>query len=364
MKSDKLLTISIILISVLGLVSCSIPGLKDPDTINTSTIFAMDTVMELQIAGDEELLSDSEQIIRDLEKKFSVTDEESEISKLNTEKYAPLSDDTYELLKQALDICQKTDGALNISIYPLLKEWGFTTGEYQVPSDDVIKKLLQYTDFSQIKTGLEADTDSNSQSQANDLQMYARMPDTMEIDLGSVAKGYTSKTVAAYLKEKGVTSGLLNLGGNVECIGSKTNGQPWNVAVKSPYPDSESGYIGVLKASDEVIITSGGYERYFEENGQTYWHILDPQSGKPAKSGLISVTIIGKDGCLCDGLSTALFVKGLEGAISYWKRSEDSFDMILITDDGKIYITEQIADRFSLSAEYYDMETCIIQRGY
>ena len=322
--------------------------------------------MELQIAGDEELLTESEQIIRNLEKELSVTDEESEISQLNTEKYAPLSDDTYELLNQALDICQKTDGALNISIYPLLKEWGFTTAEYQVPSDETINTLLQYIDYSQIQAVSESQTDTESDTKANtgNHQMYAALLPGMEIDLGSVAKGYTSHKVAAYLKQNGITSGLLNLGGNVECIGSKPNGQPWNVAIKSPYPDSQSGYIGVLKVSDEAIITSGGYERYFEENGETYWHILDPKTGKPAKSGLISVTIIGKDSCLCDGLSTALFVKGLEGATDYWKLSDDSFDMILITEDGDIYITEDIVDTFSLSAEYYDLETHIIHKGY
>ena len=154
----------------------------------------------------------------------------------------------------------------------------------------------------------------------------------------------------------------LNLGGNVQCIGSKINGDDWKVAVKSPFIDSSSGILGVLSVSDLAVVTSGGYERYFEENGKTYWHILDPKTGKPAENGLVSVTIIGKDGLLCDGLSTALFVKGLDEAIRYYQENRDKeFDMVLVTDDREVYLTEGVADKFSLASEYYNLNTHIIK---
>ncbi len=328
------------------LTGCSFSApLKSENTMHTTTLFAMDTVMEIQAFGNEEVLTGAEEIIRDIEKKVSVTDPESEISKLNATGTIELSSDTTELLSNALSLCKKTDGALDISIYPVLKAWGFTTSEYQVPSNDALKSLLENVNYSAVSLD----------------QNKASIKDGMQIDLGSVTKGYTGSTVAEYFRENGVTSGLINLGGNVECVGTKPNGEKWKVAIKSPYNDSKSGVFAVIDAEDVAIITSGGYERFFEENGETYWHILDPQTGYPAKNGLISVTIIGKDGLVCDGLSTALFVKGLDRAISFWKENQD-FDAVFITDNGDVYITEGITDCFSLTSEYYDRKITVIHK--
>ena len=319
--------------------------LSSSNTMQTTTLFAMDTIMELQAFGNEEVLPTAEGIIRDIEKKVSVTDENSEICALNANGSNQLSDDTAELLSKALSICKKTDGALDISIYPVLKAWGFTTSEYQVPSDEALSELLKNVDYN--KVSLNKNT--------------ASIEAGMQIDLGSVTKGYTSSRIAGYFRENGVTSGLINLGGNVECIGAKPNGEKWKVAIKSPYPDSKSGVFGVIEAEDVAIITSGGYERFFEDNGETYWHILDPKTGYPAKNGLISVTIIGNDGLMCDGLSTALFVKGLDDSIAFWKDNQD-FDAVFITDNGDVYVTEGISDTFKLTSEYYDHNITVIHK--
>ena len=328
------------------LTGCSFNApLSSSNTMQTTTLFAMDTIMELQAFGNEEVLPTAEGIIRDIEKKVSVTDENSEICALNANGSNQLSDDTAELLSKALSICKKTDGALDISIYPVLKAWGFTTSEYQVPSDEALSELLKNVDYN--KVSLNKNT--------------ASIEAGMQIDLGSVTKGYTSSRIAGYFRENGVTSGLINLGGNVECIGAKPNGEKWKVAIKSPYPDSKSGVFGVIEAEDVAIITSGGYERFFEDNGETYWHILDPKTGCPAKNGLISVTIIGKDGLMCDGLSTALFVKGLDDSIAFWKDNQD-FDAVFITDSGDVYVTEGISDTFKLTSEYYDHNITVIHK--
>ena len=227
----------------------------DTETMHTSTIFAMDTVMELQIAGDESLLLDAEEKIRSLEKKLSVTDNSSEIARLNINGSADLSEETADLVKEALAICDKTHGALDITIYPVLKAWGFTTQNYRVPEDEEIKRLLENVDYNRIV--LSDDSEKT--------QIYTcEIPDGVLVDLGSVAKGYTGRELAAFFTENGVKSGLINLGGNVQCIGTKTNKMPWKVAIKSPYTDSSTGIFGVIEASDTAIITSGGYERYFE----------------------------------------------------------------------------------------------------
>ena len=320
------------------------------DNLETTTLYAMDTLMEIQVAGDEALLDESERRIGNLEKALSVTDPESEIGLLNEKKQYTMSKQTTEILKNALDICKETDGDLDISIYPVLTAWGFTTSRYRIPEETEIKDLLKYVDYRRISIR----NGSNGTS-------LVTIPSDMKIDLGSIVKGYTSNMLADYYRKMGVKSALINLGGNVQCVGKKPNGQPWNVAIKSPFKDTKSGILGVIKAEDVAIITSGGYERFFESNGEVFWHILDPDTGKPAKNGLVSVTIIGKDGLMCDGFSTALFVKGLDEAIDFWK-TRDDFDAVFITDDGNVYVTEGIADKFSLSSEYYDAKLTVVRK--
>lgn len=160
----------------------------------------------------------------------------------------------------------------------------------------------------------------------------------MEIDLGGIAKGYTSSRVMDIFREHGVKHGLVSLGGNVQAIGTKKNGKPWRVAIQNP--ESEMEYLGVLNIEDKCVITSGGYERFFEKDGVHYHHIIDPRTGYPADSGLISATIISEDGALADGLSTSLFIMGKDEAEKYWREHADDFDYILEDKDGTLYVTE------------------------
>lgn len=220
---------------------------------NSRTVFAMDTVMELSAYGaDDALMEAAEQEILGLESRLSVTDAGSEIYALDHNGLAELSPDTTELMQTALEMCERTDGALDVSIYPVLRAWGFTTGSYQVPTQEEIENLLTQVDYR--KVTLENGTASIAQG--------------MEVDLGSVAKGYTGDQVSQLLREGGVTSALLNLGGNVQLVGGKPDGSDWRVAVQDPESD---GYLGVLSLRDKAAITSGGYERYFVgDDGEVY----------------------------------------------------------------------------------------------
>ena len=148
---------------------------------------------------------------------------------------------------------------------------------------------------------------------------------------------------------------MVSLGGNVQALGAKPDGSKWKVAVQNP--DSDESYIGVLEIAGKAVITSGGYERYFEKDGKTYHHIIDPATGYPADSGLKSVTIISSDGTLADGLSTSLFIMGKDKACDFWKEHSDKFDMILMTDDNELYVSEGIADVFSS-----DLTTNIVKK--
>lgn len=265
---------------------------SEPESID---FFAMDTTIKFSAYGDKKVLKGAKKVLTDLEKKVSVTDSGSEIYHINQNGSGTLTGDVSDLMQKALQMCTQTDGALDISIYPIVKAWGFTTGDYQVPDKSTIQSLLPMVDYTKV----EFDKTTGN----------VTIPSGMTIDLGSIAKGYAGQQSAQYLRDNGVKSALLNLGGNVQTIGSKPDGSPWKVGIKDPNGDTP---MMVLSITDQAVITSGGYERYFEQDGHTYWHIMDPATGHPADSGLCSVTIVGDDGGTCDALSTSLFVMGLE----------------------------------------------------
>lgn len=309
------------------------------DNEATQDVFAMDTYMTVTAYGKDATAAVDDAIaeIKRLDALLSTGDENSEIAQLNVNKSAVLSEDGGYLVERAIGLYDMTDGAFDIAIYPVMQEWGFPTKDFKVPEDTTLKELLTLADVS----GINYDTTTREISFAKD---------GMEIDLGGIAKGYTSSRIMQIFDEYDIESGLVNLGGNVQTYHTKTDGTKWRVAVQSPEDDSD--YIGVLDVSDKAVITSGGYERYFEQDGKIYHHIIDPATGYPADSGLKSVTIISDDGTLADGLSTSLFVMGKDKAAEFWKAHSDEFDFVLLTDDDKMYVSEGIADDYTSDYDY------------
>jgi thiamine biosynthesis lipoprotein len=147
-------------------------------------------------------------------------------------------------------------------------------------------------------------------------------------------------------REYGISSGMISLGGNIQVLNEKPDGSKWNIGIRNP-EGSTSDVLGAVAVDNKAVVTSGGYERYFEEDGQTYIHIIDPRTGKPADSDLVSVTIVSEDGTMADALSTSLYIMGLEQAHAYWSQYRDQFDAVLITEDGEVYVTEGIADDYT-----------------
>ena len=241
-----------------------------------------------------------------------------------------LHEDTQALLKRALEVSDSTDGIFDCTIEPVMDAWGFTTQNYRVPSADELQQLLTHVDYKQV------------QQNGSDVSI----PADVQVDLGGIAKGYTSDRIMQVFADNGVTSGIVSLGGNVQALGCKPDGSKWRVAVQDPNDEGEN--FAVVEIADEAVITSGGYQRYFEEDGATYHHIIDPRTGYPADSGVISSTIISHDGTLADGLSTSLFIMGVDDALDYWRAHKEEFDAILMDKDGTVYVTEGIADRCSL----------------
>lgn len=334
-----------VLILIIMLVGCSNENeVNTSKTTSTTTVndtipaskefFAMDTYMEVDAYGDngEKAVAKAEKEVNKLDSILSTGKSTSEISKLNKNKKQVVSADTMSLIKESVIISKETNGAFNPTIYPLMELWGFTTKNYYVPKDNEIKPLLNHMDIDNIK--IDESKNEVSFKDSN-----------MKIDLGAIAKGYTSSKIIDIFKENNIKSGMVTLGGNVQVLGKKPDGSLWKVGIQNPIGEDE--YLGVLQTSDKAVITSGGYERNFTKNGKIYHHILDPSNGYPANNGLTSVTIISSDGTLADALSTSLFVMGKDKAIDFYKKSNYNFDFILYTSDNKLIISDGIKDIFS-----------------
>lgn len=310
-------------------------GQDDEDMKPVSrNIFAMDTYMTVTAYGDKakEAVKAAADEIERLDTLLSAGDEDSEIFRLNKQGGGIVSSDTRYLLERSLDIWEQTKGVFEIAVYPIMEAWGFTDGNFQVPSKDTLEQILLLADSGGIHLDEEAGVVTFDQ-------------EGMRIDLGGIAKGYTSGRIMDIFKEYEVVSGVVSLGGNVQVYGEKPDGTEWRVAIQDP--EDTTAYLGTLKARDCAVITSGGYERYFEEGGVTYHHIIDPATGYPADNGLVSVTVVSPDGTLADGLSTSLFIMGTERAKDYWRDHSEEFDAVLMDDKGVVYVTEGIEDQFS-----------------
>ena len=289
----------------------------------TTYLFAMDTTMTIRVfGGSDDLLQSLQKRVNGIENQVSVTREGSDIYRLNHEGNTTASPDTEIIMNRALDICEETEGALDVSVYPVVREWGFTTGEYHVPSSEKLEELIASVDYKKVESTEEGFC----------------IPDGMAVDLGSVTKGYTGDVLAAMIRADGVKSASLDLGGNIHTVGKKQNGSFWRVAVRSP---EGTGLVGVLEVADEAVITSGGYERFFMEDGVRYCHIIDPFTGNCAGGDLLSVSVICDDPVRADCLSTAYFVKGLDSTLDALASGE--FSGIAIDSDKVIYISEDLA---------------------
>ena len=313
--------IFVLLLSMLLLLSgCS----TEKNEASTRYLTTMDTVMTLTAYGPhrEQGLDLAQAEIENLNSLLSTGLPGSEISRLNQAGAATLS--------------QEPLGLFDPTVYPLVRLWGFYDKRYHVPTAAELGDLLPLVGADHIRIEGSRVTLGTGQ----------------QIDLGGIGKGYASQRACEILKQAGVESALLSLGGNIQCIGTKPDGSPWNIGIRDPFGD-ESALYAAVKVENQAVITSGGYERFFEdpETGKIYRHILDPRTGYPAQSGLSSVSIITNDGALGDGLSTALYIMGLEQATEYWRSHADSFEAILISDDGTLYATSGLKDRISSEHE-------------
>lgn len=319
-------------------------------------LFAMDTYMEFTAYGknSEKAVDAAIEEVQKLDAMLSAENSKSEVYALNEQGNLQATDDLAELILRGKEIYQETDGLFDDTIYPVMKLWGFPTGNYHVPTAAEVQKKLALVDGNKVEIQTR-DSDEKGRD-SKEKAKFVTLGADQQIDFGGIAKGYTGQKLAELFQEYGVSSALVSLGGNIQAIGTKPDGSSWKVGIRDP-KGGQQDYIGVLSVENQAVVTSGGYERYFEEDGKTYIHIINPRTGYPADGDLLSVTIVSRDGTLADGMSTALYIMGYEKACQFWRQQREEFNVILVTDDGKIHISENLKENFQTECDLEMIES-------
>ena len=302
--------------------------------------FLMDTLVRLRIHDERsnEILDEAFNKLRYLEDKFSKTIDESDVYKINEnagEKAVEVSEETFELLKEAYEFAEKTNGAFDPTIGPLVSLWGIGTEDQKVPTEQEISDALNKVNYKKIIF-----QDNN--------KVYLEDED-MSIDLGAIAKGYAADYIINYFNEEDVDSAFINMGGNVSVHRDKIDDSLWSIGIQDP--DQKRGsIIAAVDGEDMSVVTSGNYERYFTEAGVRYHHIINPETGYPARKGIISSTVISNNSSYADALSTSFYILGIDRSFEIAKSMED-INIVLVTEDNKAYVSEELKDRIRFTVD-------------
>jgi thiamine biosynthesis lipoprotein len=276
---------------------------------------------------DPKILSDCLDLCRSYENIFSKTIEGSEVYKLNhrpaSEETVTVSPDVEALISKSLYYSQISDGGFDVTVEPLSSLWDFTALDPVVPSDAKIQEARKKVDYRNLK--LEGNT------------LTFLSPDT-SLDFGAIAKGYIADRMKDFLLEQGVKSAVINLGGNVLCVGQKPDGTPFKIGLQKPYADRNET-IEIMNINDMSVVSSGVYERHFVKDGVNYHHLLNPGDGYPYENGLVSVTILSELSADGDALSTTCFSLGLKKGMELLD-STDGVYGVFITEDGEVYYSQ------------------------
>lgn len=325
-KNNILKTLSAVLTaSALLLTGCS--GAKsstqtDQDLTYTDMLF--DTVIKIQILdpADESILDGLKKLCEKYDTMFSATNTDSELYKLNHANGQPftVSSETANLIQEGIHYSELSGGAFDLTIEPVSALWDFKADKPTVPSSDAIAQAVSHVDYT--KVDIQDNTVTLEDPEAG-------------IDLGAIAKGYIADQVKTYLKKQGIKHAIINLGGNVDVIGTKPDGSKYNIGIQKPFDESGEAITSV-QLKDQTVVTSGIYERYFKKNGKLYHHILDPRTGYPCENNLYSVSIITDSSTKADALSTTCFLLGYQKGMELIQ-SMDGVEAIFITDDEKVH---------------------------
>ena len=308
-----------------------------------SDLFALDTYITFTVSDGERskaAVEAAKNRIREIEERMSATRPDSDISRINENagrQPVKVNPDTFFVIQKALEYAALSDGSFDISMRPVSVLWDITGENPRVPSPEEIERALALVDYRKIRLDEQETT------------VYLE-EEGMAIDLGGIAKGYAGDEAVRILKEYGVKNGLINLGGNIVAVNGKADGSPWHIGIQNPREEDDEQkrkHVAIIDTSGDAIVTSGDYERYmveyYEQTGIRYHHIFDPETGYPAKNGVISVSIVTESSIDADALSTSVFVMGVEIGLKLINRLED-VDAMIITEDKSIYFSEGFKD--------------------
>ncbi len=310
---------------LLSLCACT-PGNSSAKKYS-QTEFVLGTVVSLTVyAEDDSSLKGAFELCRDYENMLSSTIEGSDVWKINHSQgtAVEVSSETAEIIALSLEYSRLTDGAFDITVAPLSALWGFSDVSPSVPDADSISALLPMVDYRLIT--VEGNT--------------VTVPEGCSIELGAIAKGYISDRLCDYFADCNVTAALINLGGNVATFGQKPDGSEWQIGIRDPQGEY-SDYAFTLSLGETSVVTSGIYERCFEENGVMYHHLLSSADGYPVNNDIASVTIVCRSGVDADALSTSLYLMGFEKGFDHAEKSDD-FEAVFILRSGEIFKTSGI----------------------
>jgi FAD:protein FMN transferase len=305
-------------------------------TMAESINFGMGTVMTHKAFGkhaEESLRAVRDEAVR-FEKLLSCFIPESEISRINSSagvECEMVSNETIEVLSRAIEFSRYSQSLFDVTIGPLITLWNNAKVTCDPPDALTIRRVIPLVDYTSMIL--------NPSKKTAGLQKIGQ-----SIDLGGIGKGFAADNFLEVFKKHGITSAFTNIGGNVAALGTKPDGSPWRVGIQ--HPREENKLIGLVSVTDKSVVTSGDYQRYFfDRNGKRHHHILDPSNGYPAKSGLVSVTIVTESSMYADALSTILFVAGMKKGIEILKYFPFT-EAILIDMDLHVYVTRGLKDCF------------------
>ena len=309
---------------------------EDYGGFRSGITYAMNTVIEQKWYGEsaDTVYTGMETKIREIESVLSLHLSQSEIAAINENagvQPVEVSQRTFDLFQRAKELSEQSDGAFDITIAPVVELWGITSDHPHVPTDEELAQAMALMGLEDLVLDEEACT------------AYLTRPG-MAIDLGGIAKGWTADQLREYARELGAERGYVSLGGNLMIIGERPDGDPFKFGLRDPQRDA-STYLGTVTLEDGcTMATTGGYERYFEEDGIRYHHVLDPRTGYPADSDLLSVAVISKDGTLADYLSTTLFVQGLEAAKE--AAGSEDYALVMVDQENNVWISGSLRGNF------------------
>lgn len=340
------------IVAVLSILTILIPAVSFSSCRSNSDIpvekegFYMGTVITERVYGQNAEKASEEVMLRmkQIEERMTINAAGGDVNKLNSEagrSTVKLNEDTIYVLNKARQYGELSSGTFDVTIGPLVQSWGIFTDHKRVLSKNEVDSLLKLVNYRD----LTVDSGNLTAKLARQGQV---------VDLGGIAKGFAGDEAIKIYKKYGVVSAFVNLGGNVVTLGKKPDGSPWSIGVQNPRA-ANGKYIGILKISDKAVVSSGDYERFFEENGIRYHHIIDPRSGYPSDSGLIGTTIVADSSIDADALSTSTFVLGLDKGMELIE-SLQGVEAIFITKDKKVYITSGLKDIFIFDDETGEFE--------